>query len=150
MQKRLVVKGFRDWKWVSGGPASILLMAAAVPLFQRQDRRDDQALLHVVTSLPQALRNGVKNPVERSESFTDRLGKDGVEDAARKFDAFAAQLKACCDASNASQACTWLVNEFGQRFPDRPDRIKVTVAATIASSPAIAGPSELVGRTKAG
>jgi hypothetical protein len=144
------VKGFRDWNWVNGGPASILLMAAAVPIFQRQDRRDDQALLHVVTNLPQALRNGVKNPVDKSESLTDRLGKDGVQDAANEFESFAGLLKACCDASNASQACTWLVNEFGQRFPDRPDRIKATVAATIASSPAIAGPSELVGRTKAG
>ena len=73
-----------------------------------------------------------------------------MQDAANEFESFAGLLQACCDASNASQACTWLVNEFGQRFPDRPDRIKATVAATIASSPAIAGPSELVGRTKAG
>lgn len=144
------IKSVRDWKWASGGPSSILLMAAAVPLFQRQDRRDDQALLEVVKKLPQALRAGVKNPVEASESLTDRLGPKGVEDAAATFEKFAGVLGACCAAGNAEQACVWLIQEFGERMPNRPDRIKTTVAATIAASPAIAGPSELVGRTKAG
>jgi hypothetical protein len=41
--------------------------------------------------------------------------------------------------------------EFGPRFPNEPDRVKVvSVVATIAAAPATAGPSELVGRTKAG
>lgn len=144
------IKSVRDWKWASGGPASILLMAAAVPVFQRHDRRDDQALLHVVTKLPQALRNGIANPVDRSESLTDRLGVEGVKEAARKFEEFAGVLGACCAASNAEQACVWLQQEFGSRLPNRPDRVKATVAAAIAASPAVAGPSELVGRTKAG
>lgn len=42
------IKAYRDWTWKSGGPSSILLMAAAAPLFVKQDRRDDQALLDVV------------------------------------------------------------------------------------------------------
>ena len=59
------------------------------------------------------------------------------------------------NAGNAEQACAWLQGLFGPRFPNRPDRVKVgaaasAVAAAIASSPAIAGPSELVGRTHAG
>jgi hypothetical protein len=144
------IKGVRDWKWASGGPASILLMAAVVPVFQRHERRDDQALLHVVTKLPQVLRNGVCNPVEPSESLTKRLGVEGVKEAANTFEEFAGVLGACCAASDAEQACIWMVQQFGNRMPYRPDRIKVTVAATIAASPAIAGPSELVGRTKAG
>jgi hypothetical protein len=37
------LKAFRDWRWSSGGPASILLMAAAAPLFEKRDRRDDLA-----------------------------------------------------------------------------------------------------------
>ncbi|MDR2881687.1 MAG: hypothetical protein LBV29_07285 [Azoarcus sp.] len=145
------LKAFRDWKWPSGGPASILLMAAAAPLFEKRDRRDDLALLDVVTALPDRLRAGVSNPVDASESFTERLGKAGVEEAAKAFAEFEKVLRGAIDASSRSQACLWMRNEFGSRFPNEPDRISVvSVAATIAAAPATAGPSELVGRTKAG
>jgi hypothetical protein len=145
------LKGFRDWKWASGGPTSILLMAAAAPLFEKRDRRDDVALLDVVTALPAKLRGGVNNPVDDTESLTKRLGKERVEEAARQFEAFEKVLRGALDAGNEAQACSWMIGEFGPRFPNRPDRVKVvSVAATIASAPAAAGPSELVGRTKAG
>lgn len=145
------LKAYRDWTWSNGGPASILLMAAAVPLFKKRDRRDDKALLDVAVALPAALRNGVKNPVDSTESLTDRLGKEKVEDAAYQFEAFAKVLTGALDAGNEAQACSWMIGQFGPRFPDRPDRVRVvSVAATIASAPAVAGPSELVGRTKAG
>lgn len=145
------LKGFRDWKWASGGPTSILLMAAAAPLFEKRDRRDDVALLDVVTALPAKLRGGVNNPVDDTESLTKRLGKEQVEEAARQFEALEKVLRGALDAGNEAQACSWMIGEFGPRFPNRPDRVKVaSVAATIASAPAAAGPSELVGRTKAG
>ena len=63
-------------------------MAAAVPLFEKRDRRDDLALLDVVAALPAKLRDGVNNPVDDSESLTKRLGKERVEEAARQFEAF--------------------------------------------------------------
>ncbi|GAB1106082.1 hypothetical protein AYI72_08230 [Shewanella algae] len=145
------LKAFRDWRWPSGGPASILLMAAAAPLFEKRDRRDDLALLDVVAELPSRLRIGVNNPVEVSESLTERLGQEGVEEAAKAFEKFEKVLRAATDAGSPSQACIWMQKEFGTRFPNIPERIIVTsVAATIAATPAIAGPSELVGRTKAG
>jgi hypothetical protein len=145
------LKAFRDWKWSSGGPASFLLMAAAAPLFEKRDRRDDLALLDVVAALPDRLRAGVNNPVEESESLTDRLGNAGVEDAALAFEEFEKVLRGAVAASNSSQACIWMQGAFGPRFPNDPDRVKVvSVAATIAAAPATAGPSELVGRTKAG
>jgi hypothetical protein len=145
------LKAFRDWRWSSGGPASILLMAAAAPLFEKRDRRDDLALLDVVAVLPEKLRSGVNNPVEQSESLTNRLGKEGVEDAAQAFEEFEKALRGAIDAGSATHACRWLINQLGPRFPDRPDRIKTaSVTATILSAPAVAGPSELVGRTKAG
>jgi hypothetical protein len=154
------LKAYRDWTWPSGGPSSILLMAAASPLFFKQDRRDDQALLEVVNGLPAVLRNGVNNPANSDESLTDRLRAsssevDMVEQAAATFEEFGRQLQSALDAGNAAQACTWMRKLFGPRFPDQPDRIKVStavsaVAATIAASPAIAGPSELMGRTRAG
>jgi hypothetical protein len=145
------LKAFRDWRWTSGGPASILLMAAAAPLFEKRDRRDDLALLDVVAELSARLRAGVNNPVEQSESLTDRLGQEGVEEAAKAFENFEKVLRAATDAGSPSQACIWMQNEFGSRFPNTPERVKVvSVVATIAAAPAIAGPSEFVGRTKAG
>ena len=78
-----------------------------------------------------------------------------VEQAALQFEDLGRRLQAALDAGNADQACIWLRGLFGPRFPDRPDRVKVGtlasgVAAAIAASPAIAGPNELVGRTRAG
>ncbi|MBL1376468.1 CBASS cGAMP synthase [Zobellella iuensis] len=145
------LKAFRDWRWSSGGPSSILLMAAAAPLFEKRDRRDDLALLDVVAALPARLREGVNNPVEESESLTERLGQAGVEDAAKAFEEFEKVLRGATGTGSPSQACIWMQGEFGSRFPNEPDRVKaVSVAATIAAAPATAGPSELVGRTKAG
>jgi len=145
------LKAFRDWQWPTKGPTSILLMAAAAPLFEKRERRDDLALLDVVTALPKRLRAGVNNPIDERESLTKRLGEELVEEAAKKFEAFEKALRGSINAANEAQACSWMIKEFGPRFPDRPDRVKVvSVAATIASAPAMAGPSELVGRTKAG
>jgi hypothetical protein len=101
--------------------------------------------------LPAQLRAGVNNPVEESESLTVRLGKDGVEEAAKAFEELEKVLRGATDAGSPSQACIWMQGEFGPRFPNAPDRVKVvSIAATIAAAPATAGPSELVGRTKAG
>lgn len=145
------LKAFRDWKWPNGGPASILLMAAAAPLFERRDRRDDLALLDVVAKIGASLRAGVCNPANKGESLTERLGKEGIEEAAAEFDTLEKDLRGAVNAGNESQACVWVQRNFGHRFPYRPDRIKVvSVAATIAAAPAVAGPSELVGRSKAG
>lgn len=145
------LKAFRDWKWPSGGPASILLMAAAAPLFEKRDRRDDLALLDVVAMMPARLCSGVNNPVDEFESLTERLGRIGVEEAANAFQEFEKVLRAAAGSGNPSQACVWIQDEFGPRFPNEPDRVKVvSVAATIAAAPATAGPSELIGRTKAG
>lgn len=145
------LKAYRDWQWSSGGPSSILLMAAAAPLFDKRFRRDDLALLDVVALLPSRLRAGVNNPVEQSESLTERLGENGVEEAAKALESFENVLRAAIEASSPAQACSWMQREFGSRFPNEPKRvILVSVAATIAATPANAGPSELVGRTKAG
>ncbi|BBN65326.1 MULTISPECIES: CBASS cGAMP synthase [Pseudomonas] len=145
------LKAFRDWQWEKGGPSSILLMAAAVPLFTKMDRRDDLALLEVLKGLPAALRNGVVNPVSAEESLSDRLPSDELEQAAKKFEMFENYLNGAVNASDETTACNWMISMFGPRFPNRPNRIKqVTVAATIAAVPAQAAASELVGRTKAG
>jgi hypothetical protein len=145
------LKAFRDWQWKTGGPSSILLMAAAEPLFSKMDRRDDLALLEVLKGLPAALRNGVSNPVDEKETLSGRMSEDALEEAAKKFEMFENYLNGAVNASDETTACTWMISMFGPRFPNRPSRIKqVSVAATIAAVPAQAAASELVGRTKAG
>ncbi len=145
------LKAFRDWQWKAKGPSSILLMAAAVPLYVKMDRRDDMALLEVLKSLPAALRAGVSNPVDEEESLTGRMTDDEVEDAARKFEDFERHLNGAVHAKDSVTACGWMIKMFGPRFPNEPDRIKsVSVAATVAAVPAQSAATELVGRTKAG
>lgn len=128
------LKAFRDWNWISGGPTSILLMAAAVPAFEKNDRRDDLALLHVVQRLPDSLRKGVNNPVDDSESLTERLRnsdkeKDLVEESVFAFKRFEGQLGGAIAASSAPQACEWMRQAFGSRFPNCPDRVKIVPSA---------------------
>jgi hypothetical protein len=143
------LKAYRDWQWTNGGPSSILLMAAAVPLFRKFDGRDDLALSEVVEGLPAALRNGVSNPTDASESLTDRLGHEAVGSAAERFEELHRYLKGAIDSSSASQACQWLVEKFGARFPNDPARVKVqSPSEKVAATAAIAGPSEIVGTTK--
>lgn len=145
------LKAFRDWQWESGGPSSILLMAAAVPIFEKRDGRDDLALLEVVRALPAALRKGVLCPVDDQESLTKRLGPQKVEEAAVQFEELERYLAGAIHSTQPLQACTWLREKFGTRFPNRPEDVRTTsVAAAIAAAPAVAGPSELVGRTQAG
>lgn len=145
------IKAFRDWQWPTGGPSSILLMAAATPNFEKRERRDDMALLDVVAKIPGALRRGVFNPIDPAESLTARLGLEKVEEAAKAFEELDRYLRGAINASNATQACAWLTEKFGHRFPNEPERIKqATVAATVAAAPAQPGPSEIIGRTKAG
>lgn len=145
------VKAHRDWQWNKGGPASILLMAATVECFEVRHRRDDLALLDVVRRLPAILRRGVANPTDSDESLTDRLGQKGVEDACAKLEQLTLYLNASLDAADPAQACIWMQQLFGERFPNEPQRVKrVSVAETIGAAPIAAVASPLVGRSKAG
>ena len=72
------LKAFRDWRWSSGGPASILLMAAAAPLFEKRDRRDDLGVDRLrradhiqIADLP---GGGVDADVRRTRHVGDHTG----------------------------------------------------------------------------
>ncbi|MDD2776791.1 MAG: CBASS cGAMP synthase [Gallionella sp.] len=146
------LKAYRDHQWTSGGPSSILLMAAVVPVFENRKYRDDLALLDVVRQLPSILRKGVCNPIDQSESLTARLGAKDVEEAATKFEELCKYLTASLlQATDTAQASIWMCNQFGRRFPYSPDRIQdVTPSETIASAAALVTATPLVGRTQAG
>jgi hypothetical protein len=126
-------------------------MAASAPVFDARDRRDDLALLDVVEKLPRVLRCGVSNPVDQSESLTERLGPEGLEEAAVKFEILEQQLRRAINAHDATQACTLLVEQFGDRFPFAPARVvPTTPRQTVRATPASQTSSPLVGRTRAG
>lgn len=145
------LKAFRDWQWVKGGPSSILLMAAAAPLFESRNRRDDLALLDILVPLPDALRSGVRCPTDTNESLTDRLGPAGVEDAARKLEELERSLRAALHATSPDQALIWVREQFGPRFPSTPERVTVSSAtAVVQATPAAIVSTPLIGRTQAG
>lgn len=145
------LKAYRDWQWTAGGPSSILLMAAATPLFTKVKGRDDLALLEVLKGLPDALRKGVNNPVDESESLTARLSAEELEEAAEQFEKLESNLNGAINASDPASACVWLRKMFGPRFPERTDLVRGgTVASTIAAIPAEPAASEFVGTSKAG
>lgn len=145
------LKAYRDWQWKAGGPSSILLMAVATPLFTKVKGRDDLALLEVLKGLPDALRKGVNNPVDESESLTARLSAEELEEAAEQFEKLESNLNGAVNASDPASACIWLRKMFGPRFPERTDLVRVvTVASTIAAIPAESAASEFVGTSKAG
>jgi hypothetical protein len=123
------VKAYRDFQWVNGGPASLLLMVATVEVFEAHARRDDLALLNVVERLPLLLRTGVAHPVDSAESLTGRLGLSGVEEAAQKFELLATCLRGSIWSVEPRLACESLVERFGERFPNEPHRVVVQPVA---------------------
>jgi len=143
------LKAFRDWRWPEGGPSSILLMATAAPLFEAQHGRDDLALLGVVAGMAASLRAGVANPTDQNESLTARLGPEKVEEAAQAFEALEKYLRGALDCNDPEQACIWIIDKFGERFPNEPDWVKTSsVKDTVAAVAPVAGPSPIVGRNK--
>jgi len=143
------LKAYRDWRWPEGGPSSILLMATAVPLFDAQHGRDDTALLNVVSGMAASLRAGVDNPTDSNESLTKRLGPEKVEEAALAFEDLEKFLCGALDSNSPDQACAWMIKKFGERFPNKPDWVKVSsVQDTVAAVAPVPAASEIVGRNK--
>ncbi|GFM81924.1 hypothetical protein PSCICN_26160 [Pseudomonas cichorii] len=150
------IKGFRDQQWDEKGPSSILLMAAACPLFEFESKRDDQALLTVVKGLPNALRDGVLSPIDSNVYLTDALSAVDLEAAVEKFETFGRYLEASMNASCEAKAsvCGWMRQMLGDRFPNRPDLIDDksldALPVAIAAIDPEPGEMEILTRSKSG
>ncbi|MFV3411231.1 CBASS cGAMP synthase [Pseudomonas sp. NY15436] len=147
------LKAFRDKQWEEKGPSSILLMAAACPLYEQFDKRDDRALLHVVKGIPAALQNGVASPIDPDASLTSHMPKEAIADAVEKFQTFARYLEGALEANDPQTSYNWLHEMLGDRLPNEPNRMKPNTEALppfMAAIPPLAGPAETVKRTKAG
>lgn len=147
------LKAFRDKQWEDKGPSSILLMAAACPLFERFDKRDDRALLNVVKGIPDALKKGIMSPIDPKASLTAHMSTETIADAVELFQVFANHLEGAIAATDAQTANNWLHNMLGDRFPNAPYRMRSdqeSLPASMAAIAPLAGPAETVKRTKAG
>lgn len=149
------IKGFRDQQWDEKGPSSILLMAAACPLFEFEYKRDDEALLTVLKGIPKALRDGVVSPTDQDVYLTDALSEEEVDAAAEKFEMFAKYLEAAMSLSATAkgQACHWMREMLGDRFPNRPDLIDgkpTSLPAAIAAVEPEPSELEILKRSKSG
>lgn len=150
------IKGFRDQQWEEKGPSSILLMAAACPLFEFENKRDDQALLTVVLGLPRALRDGVLSPIDSSVYLTEALSPDDLEAAAEKFETFGEYLNASMAASSEAKVsvCGWMREMLGDRFPNRPDLVDDKPSSVLPAAMAAVDPEpgemEILKRAKSG
>lgn len=147
------LKAFRDKQWEEKGPSSILLMAAACPLFEYVDKRDDRALLNVVKGIPDALRSGVQSPIDPDTSLTAHMPVEAIADAVELFQEFAKYLEGAISATDAQTAYNWMNSMLGDRFPYELDRMKSNpegLPESMAAIPPLAGPAEPVKRTKAG
>ncbi|WP_017901510.1 CBASS cGAMP synthase [Pseudomonas asplenii] len=147
------LKAFRDKQWKEKGPSSILLMAAACPLFEFVDKRDDCALLNVVKGIPDALRKGVQSPIDPEASLTAHMPVEAIADAVELFEEFAKHLEGAINATDAQTAHNWMNSMLGDRFPYALDRMKSNpegLPASMAAIAPLAGPAEPVKRTKAG
>lgn len=144
------LKAFRDFKWETGGPSSLLIMVLASNRFQFFENRDDLALLEVCKKIPSLLLTKVKNPTDNEEILTDRL--DNVKLAVQHFtDLKDALNKAINHSSDSHEANRIICQQFGNRFPFKPELIETvkpeTAIATLAFNPQ---KTELIGRTRAG
>ena len=101
--------------------------------------------------MPDALRQGVLCPTDPNESLTERLREPGVQDTIKKLQQLEKYLRGAVDAGTPAQALAWMEQQFGPRFPNFPDRVKVTSAtAVVRATPAAVVATPLVGRTQAG
>ncbi|MDP3365627.1 MAG: hypothetical protein Q8S49_06330, partial [Pseudomonas sp.] len=135
------------------GPSSILLMAAACPLFEYVDKRDDSSLLNVVKGIPASLQKGVMSPIDPESSLTAHMTREALADAVEQFQIFAKHLEGAINATDAQTAYHWVYQMLGNRFPNEPHRMKSnaqSLPSSMAVIPPLAGPAEPVKRTKAG
>ena len=118
-----LLKAFRDWRWSSGGPSSILLMSRRTTVREKRDRRDDLALLDVVAALPAKLRAGVNNPVDESSRSRCDLAKRASKTRRRRSKHWNQVLRSGTDAGSLT-GLHLDAGEFGPRFPNAPDRVR--------------------------
>lgn len=118
------LKAWRDHTWQSGGPSSIVLMVCAVQTLDRAKAdfsgRDDLALRHILSALPDQLNSQVVEPMIDPEEDLNRLDRAQRAEGSARATAFHNALDSALAEryDNRSRAITLLRNQLGNRFPD--------------------------------
>lgn len=156
------MKAWRDYQWPNGGPTSICLMAAVDRVFNRGQKRDDMALLDVLTQLPVIFAGNIYNPADTSPRQEDRerlsthLDEDPNlrNEVVQKLRAFGSDLhRAIHGRVSAQEACTLLRRHLGTRIPLRPEWVSVegSVSSQVHSvAPKISHAAAIIPTTKSG
>lgn len=113
------LKAWRDHIFLEGGPSSILLMVIANQYYSYNEDRDDIALLNVIESLPQALKNAVIEPSipEHENEDFNRIPFDKRSECSEKAQQLYNYLKTSIAVSEPSNAISFLKCAFGDRIP---------------------------------
>ena len=158
-QLRRLMRYLKAWRdaqaWPNGDPKSLLLMALVdAALDRRIEGRDDLALIKVCERIPELLQESVSIPVIPEQDLAKQLDQDGIRSTlVKRIGLLRTTLSDCVSGRHTpTSACETLRQQFGTRFPNRPDRIRVespedTVHA-IAPRRIVAAP--IVGRREAG
>ena len=136
------LKGWRDFTFLSGGPASIALMVCVSTAFgeggwEPLDDRDDLALLEVSRRLPEYFQSRIANPV-----LADGAPLNDWDELERKryiavANDFHRHVQTALEGTmNAEVTVRKLRQALGERVPFRPDLVKVLDSAP-ARAPAI-------------
>ena len=150
------VKAWRDHQnWPNSDPKSILLMALVDASLDRKiGGRDDLALIQVCSRIPDLLRGSVEIPAIPGEDLTKRLDEDGLRAAlTQRIRDLHDLLSACVNGRyTRGKACSLLQGNFGHRFPNRPDRIRIEIpeAPVRARAPRVVAAAPFVGRQHSG
>jgi hypothetical protein len=138
------LKGWRDYQWESGGPASLTLMVCAADSFERRHHRDDLALQDAAERMSNLLRKDLfVRAIDGGEENFNPLDERARADAADRAAAlrWAIQSARGYGASMQTGAIEKLQSVLGPRLPSNADlieaetstdRVRATAAATVA------------------
>lgn len=151
------LKAWRDSKWTTCGPSSLLLMVCAAQTLDRCSvefaDRDDLALRYALSALGSQLRSSVyESDVNEGEDL-NRLDAAERLDAAVKAAEFHRDLDAAISLTPAAitQAITWLRVHLGDRLPNDPTGVSPDSGLqNIRQTPPNQGPAPIVTATTAG
>jgi len=158
-QLRRLIRYLKAWRdaqaWPHGDPKSILLMALVDATLERKiEGRDDLALIEVCRAIPDRLRDAVTIAPIPKEDLSKALDKDGIRDTfVQRIRALQDVLAACVSGRHSrEEACRMLTQQFGARFPQRPDRIREETPEAVvhAVEPRRIAAAPIVGRRVAG
>lgn len=146
--RRLIryIKAIRDHHWVAGGPSSLLLMVIANEIYEPNSYDDGDALRALMMQLPDYFKMNICNPCDAGESLTDRLGREGCDEAYIYFKKINKDLEQACRIVTKDTKLEFILSlqekVFGPRLPIDMSAVTVSEHYKIDGAP--------FSRTKAG